>query len=100
MSLRPSDGLAFNVWVDDIEKLLEESGLAHPSMHEYRRFYNINLSVEEVVNKVQFKKVRSAWMQLHVRYEGGDYTTTFNTSAQAKEYFKKFPELREKLDEL
>jgi len=97
---RPSEGVAYHPWVDRIRELLDEEGLSLPPNHELRQHYWADLSYSEVVNKVKFKDVRNVWMELHVRHDHGKFEEAFNTSEQAKAFFKRFPELRKELDKL
>ena len=97
---RPSGGVAYSPWVDRIKELLDEYDLELPPKHELRQFYWEDFSYEEVVYKVMFKTARNVWMEVHVTHEYGNFEKSFNTSTQAKEFFKRFPELRKELDRL
>lgn len=100
VNTRPSHGVSYHPWVDRIRELLEENNLELPPSHELREYYYQDLSYEEVLHKVYFKTVKNVWMELHVKHGYGKYSTHFNTSEQAKEFFKRFPELRKELDKL
>lgn len=97
---RPSQGVAYHPWVSRIKELLDEQKLDLPPTPELRQFYWDDLSYEEVVNKVKFKALRNVWMELHVSHAYGKFEQSFNTSEQAKAFFKRFPELRKQLDDL
>ena len=95
---KPSHGVAFKPWVDRIKELLDEHEIALPKKHELIRYYHDNLSYEDVLRKEQFKNFKTIWMEVNVKHEQGTYNARFNTSEQAKEFFKKFPELRKELE--
>ena len=97
---RPSGGVAYHPWVSRIKDLLDIEDLELPPSHELRQYYWDDLSYQEVVNKVKFKTARNVWMELHVSHGYGNFQKSFNTSEQAKEFFKRFPELRKELDRL
>ncbi len=97
---RPSHGVAFSPWASRVSELLEEHGLELPPKQDLVNYYHLNLSYEEVLNKMQFKILKNVTMELQVIHETGTFKTHFNTSEQAKEFFKKFPELRKALDEI
>ncbi len=95
---RPSHGVAFKPWADRILELLKEHELEMPKKHNLIAYYHADLSYEEVLHKVQFGKTKNVWMELNVKHEQGLFNKRFNTSEQAKEFFKKFPEIRVKLE--
>lgn len=99
-NVRPSHGVAYKPWVDRIRELLEEKSLELPPSHELRQHYWDDLSYEEVLFKEQFKTMKSIWMELHVRHQGGEFSESFKTANQAKDFFKRFPELRQELDRM
>lgn len=95
---RPSHGVAFKPWADRVKELLDENEIDLPAKNELVKYYHENFSYDEVLRKEQFKKFKTVWLEVNVKHEQGTYNTRFNTSAQAKEFFKKFPELRAELD--
>ena len=97
---RPSHGVAYRPWVDRVKELLDENDLELPSNKELIDCYWKDLSYEEVLYKVQFKTVKNVYMELFVKHGYGEFRTHFQTSEQAKEFFKRFPELRKELDRL
>ena len=99
-NVRPSSGVAFKPWADRVKELLDEKDLKMPSKEELINYYHLDLSYQEVSMKVEFKTTRTVRMDLFVNHAYGSYTTSFHLSHQAKDFFKKFPELRKKLDEL
>ncbi|MEP1035099.1 hypothetical protein [Ekhidna sp.] len=97
---RPSQGVSYRPWAERVKELLDEHDLEMPPNHYLHSYYHQNFSYEEVLFKQQFKTRKNVWMEVHVRHENGKYSNTFNTSDQAKEFFKRFPELREDLNSL
>ncbi len=95
---KPSHGVAFKPWADRVKELLDEHEIALPQKHELIKYYHDNLSYEDVLRKEQFKNFKTVWMEVNVKHEQGTYNTRFNTSEQAREFFKKFPELRKELE--
>jgi hypothetical protein len=95
---RPSHGVAFKPWVDRVRELLEENNIDFPSRHELGDYYHNDLSYEEVLRKEQFKHFQNVWMELNVKHKKGLFNIHFNTTEQARDFFKKFPELRKELD--
>ena len=94
---RPSEGVAYKPWVDRVQELLSEKELKLPEKGELISYYHNDLSYQEVLYKVQFKNTKNVWMELNVKYDKGLFNMRFQTSEQAKDFFKKFPELREEL---
>ncbi|MEQ9403755.1 MAG: hypothetical protein RIM99_09235 [Cyclobacteriaceae bacterium] len=97
---RPSQGVAFKPWADRIKELFEEQELEMPEKRELVSYYHANLSYEEVLNKIQFRHTKNVWMELNVKHKYGLFNIHFSTSTQAREFFKKFPELREELEKI
>jgi len=97
---RPSHGVAFKPWADRVKELLDEKELEMPEKDDLISYYQNDLSYEEVSLKVQFKTTRTIRMDLYVRHNYGEFTQSFHVSEQAKDFFKKFPELRKRLDKL
>lgn len=95
---RPSHGVAFKPWADRVKELLDEHEIELPKKHELIQCYHSNFSYEEVLQKEQFKNFKNVWMELNVLHKQGTFRTRFNTTEQAKEFFRKFPELRKELD--
>ncbi len=97
---KPSHGVAFKPWTDRVKELLDEHELIFPKKNELIKYYHDNLSYEDVLRKEQFKNFKTVWMEVHVKHEQGTYNMRFNTSEQAKEFFRKFPELKEELSRI
>lgn len=95
---RPSHGVAFKPWAERVKELLDEHEVKFPSTSELAQYYHADLSYEEVLFKEQFKTFKNVWLELNVRHERGTFNTHFNTSEQARDFFKKFPELKKELE--
>lgn len=95
---RPSDGVNYKYWVEIIGQLLNDQSLELPPKHELDRWFREDFSYEEVVQKELFKKTQNVWMECHVKHEFGKFNIRFNTTEQAKDFFRKYPEIREKME--
>jgi hypothetical protein len=95
---RPSHGVDFRNWVQIIQELFENRELTLPPKYELERYFREDFSYEEVINKELFKNHRNVWMECHVLYQDGHFVQHFNTSAQAKDFFRKYPEVRDELE--
>lgn len=95
---KPSSGVSFRNWVSRIQELCEDQDLELPSKHLLQRFYREDFAYLDVVNDALFKERTNTWMELHVRHPKGVFDVRFNTTAQAKDFFRKHPYLRDDLD--
>ncbi|WP_425392140.1 hypothetical protein [Ekhidna sp.] len=90
-------GVSYRPWAERVKELLDEHELPLPERHEMHEMYNNNFTYEEVLLKVQVRSLKSIFMRLHLVHSQGEFQTTFKTDQQAKDFFKKFPELRKEL---
>ncbi|WP_424961013.1 hypothetical protein [Ekhidna sp.] len=95
---RKSEGLNEEEWMRRVTKLYNERQTLFPIAYEpLKRLYDQDYSIEEALLKDLTKGHMYAFMELHIKHELGEYTTTFRTDEQAKQFFQKFPEIRREL---
>ena len=95
---RKSEGLEEKVWMNAVSKLYKERQTLFPIDYKpLKKLFDQDYSIEEALLKDLTKGHLHAFMELHVKHELGEYSTTFRTDNQAKEFFQKFPEIRKEL---
>lgn len=92
------EGVSYRPWAERVMALLKENGVPEPKTNLMHEMYNDNFTYEEAMLKCKLMAgIKSVRMEFFIKYEGGEYATTFHTDESAKDFFKKFPEAREKL---
>jgi len=95
---RKSQGIHEEEWMRLVEERFNDRQMLFPLEYkQLKHLYDQDYSIEEVLLKDLAKGHMHAFMELHVKHEMGEYKTTFRTDNQAKEFFKKFPEIRKEL---
>lgn len=98
MSSSRREGVSYRPWAERVRELHEERDLEMPSKNEMADMYHKDFTYEEVLLKsCTIKEVRSVYMEVHVKHSKGEFSKSFRTDLQAKEFFEKFPELRNEL---
>lgn len=92
---RPSQGVAYVAWAGRIKELLDELELELPTKEEFLAYYRDNFSYQEVLNKQLWKSRSNQWLVLHIKHKQGTSEMTLNNSELAKDFFKKYPEIKE-----
>ncbi|MEP0987355.1 hypothetical protein [Ekhidna sp.] len=90
-------GVSYRPWAERVKELLDEHELSLPERTQMHEMYNENFTYEEVLLKVQIRTLKYVVMRFYVKHGQGEYEATFKTDQQAKDFFKKFPELRKEL---
>lgn len=91
---RPSQGVSYVEWARRIKELLEENGLALPTSGEFQTYFRDNFSYQEVVNKQLWKLKSNQWIVLYIKHKHGTSEIPLNTSEVAKDFFRKYPEIK------
>lgn len=95
---RKSEGIHEEEWMNRVKEQYAERQLLFPIENKHLKYlFEHDYSIEEALLKDLTKGHVYAFMELHVKHELGEYKTTFRTDNQAKEFFKKFPEIRKEL---
>lgn len=95
---RKGEGIHEDEWMQRVQERYDERQRLFPlEPKQLKRLYDENYSIEEALLKDLAKGHIRAYMELHVMHELGEYKTTFWTDNDAKEFFKKFPEIRKEL---
>lgn len=95
---KKSEGIDEGVWMQEVMRHIESHQTLFPVDEKpLKHLYHRNYSIEEAILKCVTKGHMSAYMELHVKHELGEYRTTFRTENQAKDFFLKFPEIRQEL---
>ncbi len=95
---RKSHGIHRDEWIKRVETLYAERQTLFPLEYKQLKFlFDQDYSIEEALLKDLTKGHMYAFMELHIKHELGEYRTTFKTDNDAKEFFKKFPEIRKEL---
>lgn len=96
---RKSHGIHEEEWIRSVEELYDERQTLFPlESRQLKYLFDQDYSVEEALLKDLTKGHLYAFMELHVKHEMGEYKTTFRSGEDAKEFFRKFPEIRKELD--
>ncbi|NQZ77665.1 MAG: hypothetical protein HRT61_16415 [Ekhidna sp.] len=93
-----SDGVYFRPWAERVIELCEGEGLVPPEHRELDKLYREDFYYEDALLYARFKTTKLVWMELHVKSESGVHIERFRTSYQARDFFFKFPKLREYLE--
>ncbi|NQZ79021.1 MAG: hypothetical protein HRT61_23330 [Ekhidna sp.] len=91
------DGIKFKYWADRVIDLCNGIEIEPPTHQELDKLYRKNFYYSEGLLYAQFKSTKRIWLQLNVKHQSGTHTENFNSSEEAREFFKKFPNLRELL---
>lgn len=95
---RKSQGIHEEEWMNRVEEMYNERQTLFPlEAKQLKRLFDMDYSIEEALLKDLAKGHMHAFMELHVKHELGEYKTTFRTDNDAKEFFRKFPEIRKEL---
>lgn len=95
---RKSHGMYEKEWIKCVEECYNERQTLFPiDPKQLKRLYDQDYSIEEVLLKDLTKGHLYAFMELHVKHQLGEYRTTFRSENEAKEFFRKFPEIRQEL---
>lgn len=95
---RKSQGIHQDEWIKRVEELYGERQTLFPLEYkQLKRLFDQDYGIEEALLKDLTKGHMYAFMELHVKHELGEYSTTFRTDTDAKDFFKKFPEIRQEL---
>lgn len=95
---RKSHGIHEEEWIRRVEEVYNERKTLFPlEPKQLKRLFELDYSIEEALLKDLTKGHMYAFMELHVKHEMGEYKTTFRTENDAKEFFRKFPEIRKEL---
>ncbi len=95
---RKSEGIHEKEWIKRVEELSVERQTLFPLEYkQLKQLFDQNYSIEEALLKDLTKGHMYAFMELHVKHELGQYSTTFRSESDAREFFKKFPEIRKEL---
>lgn len=92
---RPSQGVAYVAWAVRIKEMLDELELDLPTKEEFRAYYRDNFSYQEVLNKQLWKSRTNQWIVLHIKHKQGTSEIFLNNSELAKNFFKKYPEIKD-----
>ncbi len=91
------EGVSYRPWAERVIELCKDEGIEPPELKELQILYNQNFYYNEAKLFARFKTMSHVWMELHVKDDKGTYIERFNSSEHAKEFFSKFPKLREYL---
>ncbi|WP_420578297.1 hypothetical protein [Ekhidna sp.] len=95
---RKSEGINEEEWIKRVEEHYVQRQTLFPLEYkQLKRLFDQDYSIEEALLKDLTKRHMYAFMELHVKHELGAYSTTFRTDNEAREFFKKFPEIRKEL---
>ena len=95
---RKSEGIHEKEWIKRVEELSAERQTLFPLEYkQLKRLFDQNYSIEEALLKDLAKGHIYAFMELHVKHELGEYSTTFRSENEARDFFRKFPEIRKEL---
>lgn len=95
---RKSEGINEKEWIKRVEELSAERQTLFPLEYkQLKRLFDQNYSIEEALLKDLAKGHIYAFMELHVKHELGEYSTTFRSENEARDFFRKFPEIRKEL---
>lgn len=95
---RKSQGLDESEWIKCVQESYNERNMLFPlEAKQLKRLYEQDYSIEEAMLKGLTNGQIYALMELCIKHELGEYRTIFRTDHEAKEFFRKFPEIRKEL---
>jgi HEPN domain-containing protein len=90
-------GIAYRPWEQSLLHSLKKRDIDVPDVKDLHQYYHDDFSVDEAVLKIQIRQVKDVWMELHYNIGYLEELFRFYTEDHAKDFFKKFPELRDAL---
>ena len=92
------EGVYFKPWAERVIEMCEGENVTPPEHLELDKLYRENFYYEEALLFAKFKSTKLVWLELHVKSDNGVHIEDFRSSDQAREFFRKFPKIREYLE--